>query len=165
MKKFIYIFVASFLTFSCANSNKEASVSDIEFSENEVVGNSNKDLGEATTFTNSQLAEVKLQDYFELLTLSQKHPEFKEEIRSQIQSLSESNLTISESLDIISVENLRQAGAVLQLGDSLQKIKFYFNVITENGVREDSITAVLRAQKVTIEQQEIMSTKVTFEKN
>jgi len=97
--------------------------------------------------------------------LRQKHPEFKEEIRSQIKSLSESNLTISDSIDIISVENLRQVGAVLQFGDSLQKIKFYFNVITENGVREDSITAVLRAQKVTIEQQEVMSTKVTFEKN
>lgn len=151
--------------FSCANSNKEASISDVEFSENEVVGNNNKDLEEAATFTNTQLAEVKLQDYFELLVLRQKHPEFKEEIRSQIQSLSEPNLTIPDSLDIISVENLRQAGTVLQLGDSLQKIKFYFNVITENGIREDSITAVLRAQKVTVEQQEVMSTKVTFEKN
>jgi len=165
MKKFIYIFVASLLMISCANSNKEASVSDIDFAENEVVGNSNKDLEEAATFTNTQLAEAKLQDYFELLTLRQKHPEFKEEIRSQIKSLSESNLTISDSIDIISVENLRQVGAVLQFGDSLHKIKFYFNVITENGVREDSITAVLRAQKVTIEQQEVMSTKVTFEKN
>lgn len=165
MKKFIYIVVASFLMFSCANSNKEASISDVEFSENEVVGNNNKDLEEAATFTNTQLAEVKLQDYFELLVLRQKHPEFKEEIRSQIQSLSEPNLTIPDSLDIISVENLRQAGTVLQLGDSLQKIKFYFNVITENGIREDSITAVLRAQKVTVEQQEVMSTKVTFEKN
>ena len=165
MKKFIYIVVASLLLFSCANSNKEASISDIDFSENEVVGNTNINLEEATIVTNTHLAESKLKDYFELLVLQQKHPEFNEEIQSQIQSLSEANLTISDSLDILSVENLRQIGPVLQFGDSLQKIKFYFSVITENGVREDSITAVLRAQKVTLEQQEVMSTKVTFEKD
>ena len=165
MKKLIYITVASLLLSSCANNAKEASTSDMDFSETEVHGNNNIDLEETAVFARIDLAEAKLQDYFELLVLQQKHPEFKEDIRSQIRNLSESDANIPDSLNIISIENLRQAGAIQQFSDSVQKIKFYFNLITENGARADSITAVLRTQKVTVEQQEVTATKVTFERN
>lgn len=165
MKKLMYIAAVSFLVFSCANSNKEASISDIEFSEAEVAGNKNMDLDRSTITKNTDLAEAKLKDFFELLLLEQKHPEFKEDIRLQIQSLSETALNISDSLPIVSIEYKGHSGEIIRYGDTLQKLKFYFNLTTKNGVREDSITAVLRTQKVMVELQEVTATKVTFEKN
>jgi len=164
MKKFIYIAVLSFLVYSCANSNNESSVSDIDFSEAEVLGNNNMELVPSAITASTDLAEARLKDFFELLSLEQKHPEFKEDIRSQIQNLSETPLNISDSISIVSIENLRQHGEIIRYGDSIQKLKFYFNLTTKNGVRKDSITAILRTQKVMVEQQEVTATKVTFEK-
>lgn len=165
MKKFIYITLASFLLFACANSNKEPSSSDLDFSETEVMGNNNMDLEESVLMTSTDLATSKLRDYFELLLLEQKHPEFKENIQSQIRNLTESDFNISDSLSIISIENIRQEGVVEQFGDSLQKIKFYFNLIIENGSQADSITALVRTQKVKVDSQDVTATKVTFEKD
>jgi len=165
MKKFIYITLASFLLFACANSNKESSRSDLDFSETEVMGNNNMDLEETASMTSTDLATSKLRDYFEMLLLEQKHPEFKEDIQSQIRNLTESDFNISDSLPIISIENIRQEGVVEQFGDSLQKIKFYFNLITENGSQADSITALVRTQKIKVDSQEVTATKVTFEKD
>ncbi|MEM7087464.1 MAG: hypothetical protein AAF489_14855 [Bacteroidota bacterium] len=165
MKRLVHIVVVSFLLFSCANSNKEASMSGADLSEAEVSESNPIDLSETTLMTNTDLAKAKLQDYFDLLILQQKHPEFKEDIRAQIRSLSESDLNISDSLSIISIENLRHTGPIERYGDSLQKIRFYFNLVSDNGRLEDSITAVLRTQKITLEQKEVTATKVTFERN
>ncbi len=164
MKKLIYIAIALLLS-SCANNAKEASMSDMDFSEAEVSENSSMGLEETSIVANTQLAEAKLKDYFELVVLQQKHPDFREDIRSQLRGLSEADLNIPDSVNIISIENIRQNGAVQELSDSLQKIHFYFDVTTENGTRQDSITAVLRSQKVTVDQQEVTATKVTFERN
>jgi len=165
MKKFIYIAATSFLLFACANSNKEPSRSDIDFSETEVMGNNNMDLEETASMTSTDLATSKLRDYFELLLLEQKHPEFKEDIQSQIRNLTESDFNTPDSLSIISIENITHQGAIEQFGDSLQKIKFYFNLNTENGVQQDSITAILRTHKVMVDSEEVTATKVTFEKD
>ena len=164
MKKLIYIVVTSFLVFACANSNKSPSNNDIDFSEAEVLGNNNMELEPSAITANADLAEARLKDFFELLLLEQKHPEFKEDIRSQIRNLSETALNISDSISIVSIEYTGHTGEIIRYGDSIQKLKFYYNLTTKNGVRKDSILAVLRTQKVMVEQQEVTATKVTFEK-
>lgn len=164
MKNLLYITSILLLLSSCANNNKEASVSDVDFTEAEVIGNDNMKWKESSITAASDLAEAKLKDFFDLLLLEQKHPEFKEDIRSQILNFSETELNISDSLPIISIQYKGHNGTIIRYGDSLQKLKLYFNLTTQNGVQEDSITAVLRTQKVMVEQQEVTATKVTFEK-
>jgi hypothetical protein len=164
MKKLTYIAIAILFS-ACANNTKEASVSDMDFSETEIYGNDNMELEGTAVRESTDLASAKLQDYFELVLLQQKHPEFKEDIRAQIQSLSERGLLLADSIPVISIENIRQNGAVQSLSDSLQKIQFYFDLTTENGVRADSITAVLRTQIVTLDEQKVTAIKVTFERN
>jgi len=165
MKRSIYITMLSLLTLSCAKNAKEASMGDGEYLETEAVGTSEIKAVKGIEFSSLQLAEAKLNEYFELILLRQKHPEFGEDISAQIKNLSKQDLSLADSATVRSIENIRQKGEIAEVSDSLQKIQFYFDLVTENGTHVDSIVAVIRSQKVMVEQQHVIATKVTFEKN
>ena len=139
-------------------------MSDASSAENEVVKNNALAMEETTIQTDFGLASSKLKEYFELYFLQQEHPEFKEDIQSQIALLSESAFVNKMDMSVISVESIRPLGTIEKQGDSIQKIPLYFDVIFENETITDSIIAILRTQIITIERQEVMATKVTFEK-
>jgi len=163
MKKFIYIYVLIFIA-ACSNQpKKEAAIEeDIKKYETVLENSALEDMAEE--FTYQHLTKQKLQDYFDLLTLQQEHPEFGEDLALQLQELSHDTLNISIASQEVSIENLQQIGATIKISDSIQRIRLLFDIIVEGSKKSDSITAVISTKKVYLDQKEVISTKVVFEK-
>jgi len=162
MKKFIYIYILFFIA-ACANQPKNEAVEE-ELKEFET-GLENSALEDmAEEFTYQHLTKQKLQDYFDLLVLEQEHPEFGEDIALQLLELSNDTLKISIASQKVSIQNVQQIGAVIKISDSIQKIRLVFDIVAEDSKKSDSITAIVSTKKIYLDQKEVISTKVVFEK-
>jgi len=163
MKKFIYIYSLFFIV-ACAKQGKNEAPVEQDMKEYEI-GNENSafvDISEE--FTYQHLTKQKLQDYFDLLVLQQEHPEFETTIALQLQELSNDTLKFSNVLHKISIENVQQIGATIKISDSIQKIRLLFDMVAEGSKKIDSITAIVSTKMVYLDQKEVISTKVVFEK-
>lgn len=164
MKRFLYIYVAFFMM-SCANERKnEAPIEGVNMEKTETMLESTafEDAKEAFTF--QHLTEQKLQDYFDLLVLQQQHPEFIEDIRTQLHELSEDSIIISYFPQKVDIKNIQQIGETQIISDSIQRIELRFDIITNNSVKKDSITAIIKTKTITLDNEELSSTKVVFTK-
>ena len=166
MRKLVYIFIA-LLLISCANNKKEVpteAIESVDMEKTETVFESAALEDKKEAFSYQYLTEQKLQDYYDLLVLQQQHPEFKEDITAQLQELSNDVTAIPDSTQKITIKNVQQMGATLKISDSVQKIRLLFDIVTESTNKRDSITAIVSTKKVYLDQQEVISTKVVFEK-
>ena len=167
MKKLLYISIAIFII-SCANNRKEAAidaVESVEMEQNETTileSTAMEDM--SVTFQYQQITTQKLQDYFDLSVLQQQHPEFKEEITTQLQELSKDNLIIADSTRQVIVENVQQLSEIQRVSDSVQRIKIRFDIRTNDNVKNDSITAIITTKKIRLDDKEVISTKILFER-
>jgi len=166
MRKLLYIFIALFII-SCAKKQKEAPIEatesmEIDKTETVIETAAIEDKKEAFSYQN--LTEQKLQDYYDLLVLQQQHPAFIEDIKTQLQKLSKDVITIPDATEKVTIKNVQQIGESQQVSDSVQKIRLSFDVVTENSKKRDSITALVSTKKLYLDQKEIISTKVVFEK-
>ncbi len=163
MKRLIYIFVVLFIT-SCTNNRKEVSIEAVEMEKTETVLESTALEDVKETFTFQHLTEQKLQDYFDLLVLKQQHPEFIDDIRTQLHELSEDSIIISYFPQEVDIKNVQQIGETQQISDSIQKIKLRFDISTNDSVKKDSIVAIIKTKRITLDNEELISTKVVFTK-
>ncbi len=167
MKKLLYISFALFII-SCANNKKEPAMDTVESVEMEqkkttiLESTAMEDM--SATFQYQQITTQKLQDYFDLLALQQQHPEFKKEITTQLQELSKDILIIKDSTQQVIIENVQQLSEIQRVSDSVQKIKIRFDIRTNNNVKNDSITAIITTKKIRLDDKEVISTKILFEK-
>jgi len=164
MNRLIYIFVVLFIA-SCANNRKEAATEAVDMEQSETVLESTAFEDAAIeTFTFQHLTEQKLQDYFDLLVLQQQHPEFIDDIRIQLQELSKDSVIKADFPQKVDIQNVQQVGETLQVSDSIQKIRLRFDIIANNSIKKDSITAIIKTKKVSLDNEEFISTKVKFTK-
>ena len=115
-------------------------------------------------FQYQQITTQKLQDYFDLSALQQQHPEFKEEITAQLQELSKDILIIADSTQQVIIENVQQLSEIKRVSDSVQRIKIRFDIRTNDNVKSDSITALITTKKIRLDDKEVISTKILFER-
>jgi len=116
-------------------------------------------------FSQEDLAKQKLQDYLDLIVLRNAHPAFESDIKSQLQKLSnDGSLLLSNDRDAV-YENIRLKNIVTTSEDIEQKVAFYVDIISEGNRTTDSITAILTKKRIDIDGEELISTKVRFEKN
>jgi len=164
MKRFLYIYAAFFMI-SCANERKnESPIEDVSIEKTETVLESTAFEDVKETFTFQHLTEQKLQDYFDLLVLKQQHPEFIADIRAQLQELSKDSVINADFPQKVAIKNVQQIGETLQVSDSIQKIRLRFDIIANNSIKKDSITAIIKTKKVSLDNEEFISTKVKFTK-
>ncbi|MCF6348758.1 MAG: hypothetical protein L3J20_10735 [Flavobacteriaceae bacterium] len=163
MKRLLYIFVVLLIT-SCAKSRKEVPIESVEMDKTETVLESAAIEDAKEMFTYQHLTEQKLQDYYDLLVLQQQHPEFVEDITTQLHELSNDSIIISDLIQKVNIENVQQIGEIQQISDSIQKIKLRFDIIANNSVKKDSITAIIKTKKISLDNEELISTKVVFTK-
>ena len=149
-KAWLYIFIL--LLFSCANESRnkeiEASIADID--------------GANYNLTLEQLASNKLYEYFELLQLKQQHPEFKETISSQLKRFSPKNNLSTKYTGAIEIITITSLGEIQKVTDSTQVMKVYYEAKQDGITIQDSINSFFISKSITIENQEINSTKVEF---
>jgi len=161
MKYLLYIALA-LMVLSCARNKAEEMVS------TEAIDNE-KSLelatSEASIATYTGLAQQKLQDYFDLLVLQNEHPEFKAEIISQLEQLSEDTISLPEDIASVSIENVEQRGDIENVSDSVQKMTLDFDIVSTNFRKKDSINVLIHTQWIDIDGEKLPATKVSFEKN
>ena len=154
MKKIIYI-VLVLLISSCANApstSKENALDEIIFEVTDSENNENIVLKE------------KLTRYFDLLKLKTQHPDFEEDLLSQLQSLSNDEILAIENLDVSSIQNIKVTSDLLALSDSVEKIKITYNIVSENKVLKDSIYAYKTNTKIKVDSYLMKSFDIKFSK-
>ncbi|TBV25358.1 hypothetical protein DMZ43_10425 [Meridianimaribacter sp. CL38] len=147
---------------SCANETKT-------FNENNIAAESVIDdldnyLSTQEDFEYQTVASQKLQELYDLSLLLKHHPEFEVDITKQIENLSNNAVSLPNTIRQAHIENVTKVNTEI-LSDSVSKLHLAFDIITDRGSQKDSITAIIRSEKTTIDNAELMTTKVKFEKN
>ena len=155
MKKFV-ILLLILLSVSCKNhSNK------YEFSTDDIsVSNENETINKHTNTTETA-AIPKLIEYLDLIKLSKQHPEFKEDILTQLQSLSKDSIIKLNYPNSFTIHNIRIEN-MAPISDSLDRVKLVYEIHLENEQKMDSIIAFISKKKIKIEGVNTLSTKVIF---
>lgn len=163
MKKLSYICFA-LLLLSCANTSEEKSFATNDMAESEVVDVTASNTMEEA-FPYATITTQKLQEYYDLAALLNKHPEFAETIAPQLKQLATDSILHGKGQDSIKVKNLSALGDVITVNDTLQQQKFTYTLITNTLHRTDTLTANISTKPTLIDGVETMSTKVIFSKN
>lgn len=160
MRKYICL-ISVLLGISCASENKEAQAAydvgleNVELYEEEFQGKE---------ITLEHLTSQKLQNYFELLQLQKKHPQFKDEIEEQLKSFTKEGMIISNAFEGITVSNIKQIGKVVKVSDSVVKLKLVYDRVSENNTREDSIYAFITTKNIYLDDKQTVSNEIVFER-
>ncbi|MEL6811510.1 MAG: hypothetical protein AAFP76_09265 [Bacteroidota bacterium] len=175
MKKLLYIVPLFALIVACGKMENKAPLTEADMVEaeesdglsgfvwEEAVGN--MEMGNEAVPGWEAMATEKLKDYFDLLLLEQKHPEFREDIRVQLERLLENDTLFIDHGSFTSIENIRQKGGIEQISDSVQHVQFYFVKVDGQSRSVDSITARIRAKEIQLDNEARTSFKFTFLKN
>ncbi|MBT8275794.1 MAG: hypothetical protein KJO39_06615 [Bacteroidia bacterium] len=168
MKSIIFLLL-SLLIIAC-NSGMESDIKknveagDIE----ETDAAAEKELSETlpiTSSTNLNYSEIvaqKLQEYADLQSLIQKHPEFKTDLELQLATLSSDSILLQVPSDSISITDISQIRPAEIISDTVEHIPFSFIISSPTVTRKDSLIAVFTTQEVEIDGQIYVSNKVTF---
>ncbi len=105
------------------------------------------------------LLKQKLQEYYDLLILKNKSPDFSEQIDKQLNKILKEIPDNEKLNDSTKINNITFLSDPENISDSVQKIKFSY----EAGSIIDSLSAIIKTIPVTIEDQVIWSTNISFE--
>lgn len=112
-------------------------------------------------FTEIDLISQKLQEYYDLSVLQQQFPELKKELTSQIKTLSNSEASLNTDSNI-SIKNVSQIGNSKQLSDSITELVLKFEIHSKKRTQIDTITALVKTSKITIDNEEFTTRKIEF---
>lgn len=156
MRDIRYLVLSIILFVSCAKRKEMKNVSDkVESIKKEVA---------IESFENENRTKQKLQEYFDLLILQQKHPEFKGDIKKQLQKITTTNKTVLDT-NAIQIQNLKMLGESQKISDTVTKMKIIFDIVSVNKVEKDTIVTLIKTKKVTIDGRELASSKIRFLEN
>ncbi len=161
MKKVAYIcFALVFL--GCANVSEEKSFATSDMAENEATESAPINIEEA--FPYATITQQKLQDYFDLVVLKNKHPEFAKTISEQLLQITRDSIVLPKGQDSVDVKNLKPIGDLFTRNDTLKYQKFEYTLASGNSLKTDTLTAYIISKTITIEGKPVVSTKVTLGK-
>lgn len=160
MRKYL-CFISILLGISCANEKKEAS---LEY--DPVLKNAElyEDEFQRREITLEQLTSQKLQDYFELLQLQKKHPQFKEEIEEQLRNFTKAGIIIRDTFEGVDVSNIKQVGKVIKVSDSVVKLKLVYDKYSKNSTNTDSVYAFITTKNIHLDDRQTVSNVIVFER-
>jgi len=170
MKRVLYIICILFIV-SCSNrkeaprhSNEAIETTDLKQEDAAVLASAPISI-ENKEFAYQKLTSQKLQDYYDLLLLQNQHPEFQNEIKEQLQELSTHKILIAKSIQSIRIQNVQQLEDVIKISDSLQRIKFSYDISTGDSIKTDTITAIIKTNRLDLDGTEVIATKIKFTTN
>ena len=152
------------MVFSCKNETAKESMNH----NNEEVDKKASNLDdlvepiEIEVFSNQQLINEKLHVFYELRALQNSHPKFAQTIAMQLQKYTSDTIP-PLTKKTISIGNIAIGDEIISLSDSLQKLKVYYNIESENLTKKDSIYALITTIELLIDDEIKTSKKVRFE--
>lgn len=105
------------------------------------------------------LLKQKLQEYYDLLYLKKSSPDFSGQIDKQLNKILQAPPRTDSLHDSIKIKNITILSDPENISDSIERIKFSY----EADSRTDSLSAIIKTTPVTIEDQVIWSTNISFE--
>ncbi|WP_432411558.1 hypothetical protein [Rasiella sp. SM2506] len=162
MKQLVYI-LFTVLLIGCANVSEEKSFATSDTAETELDEASSIPIEEA--FSYATITEQKLQEYFDLLVLKNKHPELAETISAQLRQITTDSILLSREQDSVAVKNLSALGPLVKINDTLQEQSFLYTIASKNLSKTDTLTAHIITKPIRIDGIETLATKVVFRKN
>ena len=117
-----------------------------------------------TTFLYKNMTTEKLQEFLDLIALQNKHPEFSEEIKSQLKNYTKDSLSNYKTIEDVLIKNIELQGAIIKLNDTIEKMKITFDLISKNDIKQDSIWAEVTTHGVELNGKQMQSRKVRFNK-
>ena len=158
MKKLIYIFSVLILV-SCNNNMKESAPAvNVDY---ETLEEAEEFIIKPSSFIYEELATQKLQEMYDLINLKDKHPEFAKTIKSQLKDYTNDKISTPNSTNIL-IENLKLKGELIKVSDSVQKMKLYYDMVSNNSKQKDSLWAIITVHEINFEGKKIKSKKIKF---
>ena len=146
-----------------------------EFEEKEMIteevlesGDKNNDESNFKYYTLNQdqaFISQKLQDFYDLLALQSKHPEFKDDVALQLKDYTKDSLNIYKNEDVVSINNIKLMSQSIRLDENTIKIQIQFDVKSNFKKTTDSIYAYITKKETVIDGESFISSKVIFSKD
>jgi len=156
MKKLRYLGI-SLLLLACAEAPERDSLKELESVETTFEEGTSEEAFEYATLT-----EQKLQEYFDLLIVKNKHPEFSETIETQLQAFAIDSLSFTTNQDSVDVKNLHRIGNGQMVNDSIEKLKIGFTIGSLRQYKTDTVTAYITTNKVMVDGVESRNITIIF---
>ncbi|SNR14212.1 hypothetical protein [Tenacibaculum jejuense] len=154
MKQLIYIILV-LLFMSCANKEMNKKY---DFTTESHMKTS------ALEITKYELLSEKFNQYFDLLKLKATHPDFKDNIITQLQDLSQNGILEINQIEEATVQNIEVTNEIKIISDSIEKIKINYDLVTSKSTVKDSIYAYKTSSEIIIDGVTFPSLKIKFSK-
>lgn len=153
----IYIFIF-LIFFSCSRVREQENAMYADEDEMVIEENFTKfDINNTVQLTS--LLKQKLQEYYDLLHLKKSSPDFSGQIDKQLNKILRKRPRTDSLHDSIRIKNITILSNPENISDSIQKIKISYGA----GSMTDTLSAIIKTTPVTIEDQVIWSTNISFE--
>jgi len=156
MRKILSLIILIFLIYSCSRS-KEMKPVNYSYKKESVI---EKPAIITEQFKYQIITKQKLQEYYDLLVLQKKHPEFKDDILAQLQKISSINKKLKDT-NSIKINNLELI-STNKTSETERRIKISFDVISNNKIKKDTTIVLIKTKKVIIDNRELVSNKIRF---
>lgn len=156
MRKILSLIILIFLIYSCSRS-KEMKPVNYSYKKETVI---EKSAIITEPFKYQIITKQKLQEYYDLLVLQKKHPEFKDDILAQLQKISSINKKLKDT-NSIKINNLELI-STNKTSETERRIKISFDVISNNKIKKDTTIVLIKTKKVIIDNRELVSNKIRF---
>lgn len=113
---------------------------------------------------NEQLINLKLQDFYDLLALQNTHPEFTKEVKQQLKTFTEDSLFNYTTEILEPIKNLKPIGTFQPIDSVTKKMLYTYDIILKEGVKTDTIWAIISSETITVDDKDLVSQKIKFSK-
>ena len=158
----IIIVLGSIVLVGCAMESKSPKSKDMEAAEIELPGLMNE---KVMSFINEELIGQKLNEFYDLLTLQQEHPDFNDEVKKQLQNYTSDPISNFGSDNTGTIDNIRPLGKLTKLSDDAYKLKFAYDKMVNNTKVSDTIYAIINTKTIVIDGTPMVSNKIRFTKD
>ncbi|OUS02117.1 hypothetical protein A9Q86_05555 [Flavobacteriales bacterium 33_180_T64] len=114
-----------------------------------------------STMTSEDISSRKLEEYIDLITLQQKHPEFESDINEQLKNFTNGKLSLNYPKGF-KISDIKQLGESKIISDSLEHLILEFTVTNNSQTLKDSILAEIRSTSIDMDGEIRISKKVRF---
>jgi len=161
MRQFIYLLIV-IIVFSCNETSKAVLDSETYYEIDESIqAEKSLSIYEEKSFSQQDLINEKLQELYELIELKNNHPDFAASIELQLKEYTDDTIILKDAN--VSIKNIELKEEIVNLSDSLQKLKLHYEIHSNNFSRKDSIYTLISTKNITIDGEAKTSKKIKFQ--
>lgn len=162
MKNFLVYILLSIIFFSCKRESPNAEEIMMDKSDvSEMIADDKKrPLFDTKNEEIKLVLQQKLQEYYDLIALQRKNPEFSDEIEKMLKKISIEKLKVDTSYKNTVIKDVTLIGELEQQLDSIKKIRFSYTANNQT----NSLTAYITTTPVVFENKTTWNTQIRLNK-